>query len=282
MQVDRFHSVFSARKQNRVGFTLIELLVVIAIIAILAAILFPVFAQAREKARQASCLSNEKQLGLSVLQYTQDYDETYPTGVQQDWYAVSWPLLVQPYTKSLDVFRCPSDSEGGVPKPSPDDWQGLGLSYASNGLIRYDNGAGNWIVAGVMGNAQAWMSQADLVRTESTITKPAETIMITEKHNGDSQKVGGSGNLSKWGPGPIISGVDWWNSVAPGNLPDGSRAAAPYPNGPNGGVSDKHQGMANFLFCDGHAKSMKPASTNPQQGTQAQKDAANMWEAARQ
>src|ERR1041385_3748666 len=68
---------------NKRGFTLIELLVVIAIIAILAAILFPVFAQAREKARQTSCLSNEKQLGLAVMQYLQDYDELLPTGTAE-------------------------------------------------------------------------------------------------------------------------------------------------------------------------------------------------------
>jgi len=67
----------NARTRSRSGFTLIELLVVIAIIAILAAILFPVFAQAREKARQASCESNEKQIGLAITQYVQDYDETY-------------------------------------------------------------------------------------------------------------------------------------------------------------------------------------------------------------
>ena len=69
----------NANRSHRNAFTLIELLVVIAIIAILAAILFPVFAQAREKARSASCLSNEKQIGLGLMMYTQDYDETYPT-----------------------------------------------------------------------------------------------------------------------------------------------------------------------------------------------------------
>ncbi|MBC8134421.1 MAG: prepilin-type N-terminal cleavage/methylation domain-containing protein, partial [Fibrella sp.] len=122
-------------RQHR-GFTLIELLVVIAIIAILAAILFPVFAQAREKARQTSCLSNEKQLELALLQYAQDYDETFPTGVQKDWYAVTWPLLVQPYVKSLDVFRCPSDSAGGNPIAPPNAWMGIALSYATNGIIQ--------------------------------------------------------------------------------------------------------------------------------------------------
>jgi prepilin-type N-terminal cleavage/methylation domain-containing protein len=90
---------------SKKAFTLIELLVVIAIIAILAAILFPVFAQAREKARGISCLSNIKQDGLGVLMYTQDYDETYPIGVQNDWNN-SWPVGILPYTKNNGIFRC--------------------------------------------------------------------------------------------------------------------------------------------------------------------------------
>src|ERR1700712_1940336 len=113
------------------GFTLIELLVVIAIIAILAAILFPVFAQAREKARQSSCASNMKQMSLAVIQYAQDYDESYPTGLQSGWYAASWAYNVQPYIKSVDVFRCPSDSGSGDPiKHGTDDfsWSGPRMS----------------------------------------------------------------------------------------------------------------------------------------------------------
>ncbi|MHB8993994.1 MAG: type II secretion system protein [Armatimonadota bacterium] len=94
---------------NKRGFTLIELLVVIAIIAILAAILFPVFAKAREKARQSSCLSNVKQLGLAFLQYVEDYDETTPfctyptTGVNCRWY-----YSMQPYMKNTAILVCPS------------------------------------------------------------------------------------------------------------------------------------------------------------------------------
>jgi prepilin-type N-terminal cleavage/methylation domain-containing protein/prepilin-type processing-associated H-X9-DG protein len=99
------HSVRSARNQS--AFTLIELLVVIAIIAILAAILFPVFAQAREKARTISCLSNTKQLGLAMFMYTQDYDERFPTS-----WAKGFPgdpmFFVQPYLKNLGVLHCPS------------------------------------------------------------------------------------------------------------------------------------------------------------------------------
>src|SRR5579883_1901400 len=93
------------------AFTLIELLVVIAIIALLAAILFPVFAKAREKARQASCLSNEKQIGLGILQYVQDYNEQFPCCVEyyNTPYAgvYGWGGEIYPYVKSNAVFSCP-------------------------------------------------------------------------------------------------------------------------------------------------------------------------------
>ena len=93
---------------RRPGFTLIELLVVIAIIAVLASILFPVFARARENARRTSCLSNIKQLGLGVMQYTGDYDEKYPL-VSFPTPADTWTLSMQPYLKSQQLLRCPSD-----------------------------------------------------------------------------------------------------------------------------------------------------------------------------
>ena len=99
-------------KKRVSAFTLIELLVVIAIIAILAAILFPVFARARENARRASCQSNLKQIGLGIMQYTQDYDERLPASVANNSGDSSHSLsyYVQPYIKSTQVFRCPSDT----------------------------------------------------------------------------------------------------------------------------------------------------------------------------
>src|SRR5438093_7190091 len=107
----------TARQQRakQQGFTLIELLVVIAIIAILAAILFPVFARARENARRSSCLSNLKQIGLGIMQYTQDYDEQFPkawrgsgNGGSDATDKSKWMDMIFPYVKSEQIFNCPS------------------------------------------------------------------------------------------------------------------------------------------------------------------------------
>lgn len=127
---------------RKAGFTLIELLVVIAIIAILAAILFPAFAKARENARRSSCLSNMKQIGLGLMQYAQDYDETYPvsyyygvfdggdaTGISQ------WSGYTQPYLKSLQVFVCPTDpTKGLAPTNFTGDNQGTGVPTGQTSL----------------------------------------------------------------------------------------------------------------------------------------------------
>src|ERR1044071_2326782 len=95
---------------TRKAFTLIELLVVIAIIALLAAILFPVFARARENARRASCQSNLKEIALGIKQYIQDYDERYPLDDSADTNVVGWAYVIQPYMKSEQIFQCPSDN----------------------------------------------------------------------------------------------------------------------------------------------------------------------------
>lgn len=122
------------KMSNKRGFTLIELLVVIAIISILAAILFPVFARARESARRASCMSNLKQIGLGIMMYVQDYDETYPKNSYGSGEVLPcpaqtsascgafWPLRIYPYVKSVQVFNCPSDTV---------KWNGR---YGTNGL----------------------------------------------------------------------------------------------------------------------------------------------------
>jgi prepilin-type N-terminal cleavage/methylation domain-containing protein/prepilin-type processing-associated H-X9-DG protein len=133
---------------NKKGFTLIELLVVIAIIAILAAILFPVFAKAREKARQSSCASNLKQIGLGFLQYAQDYDETLPGqngtegsgaysyapyATSPDW--ATWIGQVKPYLKNQEILLCPS-TKGNAPNGTV---PGSMVCYSANGMTFYQS-----------------------------------------------------------------------------------------------------------------------------------------------
>ena len=150
----------------RRGFTLIELLVVIAIIAILAAILFPVFARAREKARQTTCLSNLKQIGLAVLMYAQDYDERYNLAYTATAAGTfHWPQLLEPYHRNTQLYECPSD---------PDVWVrgAYNLSYiASYALFR----PGTVPEPGTV----------SIVRM-AEITRPAELIAIAENADGQA------------------------------------------------------------------------------------------------
>lgn len=111
------------------AFTLIELLVVIAIIAILAAILFPVFARARENARRSSCQSNLKQIGLGIIQYTQDYDETMPPYQNTSIY-LPWHNRIEPYVKSVQIYKCPSNTS---PDANTVYASGFPRSYMCNG-----------------------------------------------------------------------------------------------------------------------------------------------------
>ncbi len=256
--------------QRRNAFTLIELLVVIAIIAILAAILFPVFAQAREKARGVSCISNMKQLGTACAMYTQDFDETFPIGLGDQWWQVTWVRNIQPYVKNYQVFRCPDDSTA---VDSAITWAGVRVSYGSNGIIKWDGSKNS--VYGVMGLAQpSWMGT--VTRSLGGVTRPADTVLIAEKFDQD--------NLSDWGLGTVFTGVNWWDNYGPpvhmyGEYPNGTLSAtAAFPNGPNGAVTANHTLMSNFAFCDGHVKSLRPTATNPDPNNHPE---LNMWDATR-
>ena len=282
-------TIMLSRSRGRSGFTLIELLVVIAIIAILAAILFPVFAQAREKARQSSCMSNLKQVAISLNMYTQDYDEKFPLAhVEGRWENSGWILAIAPYLKNYGVLRCTSD-----PLDPREPWEGESLSYAANSY--YTNGTNQF--KGVLGmsfdydgdgrpDPTAWVSPPNS-RSLAGVTRTAETIMVAEKYDADVfQNTGWMGNRSGLGATQMIYGMG--NFWGPGLIPDGGipgiparRNGAnprPYPEGPNGAVTAKHSEMSNFAFVDGHVKAMKPIQTNPD-GLNRPLD--NMWDATR-
>src|SRR5438093_10145432 len=174
-------------KRNR-GFTLIELLVVIAIIAILAAILFPVFAQAREKARQAACLSNAKQIGLACRMYAQDYDEVnvperlFGPGGQ----VVSFRVNLFPYVKNKQVFVCPSAGDLNT--------------FATYPWKTYDQGPGlppNHLTAGYAMNRVHFQPGPPNPSTgdnygvpDASVVNPAECILITDSFSGVGAKEG--------------------------------------------------------------------------------------------
>jgi len=248
------------------GFTLIELLVVIAIIAILAAILFPVFAKVREKARETSCASNMKQIGLAILQYTQDNDETFPLRNYTQWSGQPWDWTIQPYIKSINVFFCPDDSAAGKVTGPNNAWEGVGISYASNSLMT------TWPpkFVGIMGYAPDSGLMTVGSATMASLNKPSEDIMVAETHCDDVLKAGnGDGNTSRWG---TCAGIENWPSWSCGTATAVLQMPPQQSNGGSeddfkqgaidGTVSKKHgDKRANFLFSDGHVKSMKPYQT---------------------
>jgi len=200
------------------GFTLIELLVVIAIIAILAAILFPVFAQAREKARSIDCVSNLKQLSLANLQYSEDYDE-FNVPVFEANSGIPWWQALDPYVKSMSVYLCPDDTYSRGPGIIP-------VSYS----IAFD--WGDWGLCNNNGctNEAKWSAAGANV---AKITQPSSTILFGERWN----------SYKQWGQGWA---ADLWCN-------DGE-----YLYGQNGHMpaSIGHSGGSNYGFCDGHAKWM--------------------------
>lgn len=234
------------RKQRR-AFTLIELLVVIAIIAILAAILFPVFARARENARRTSCLSNLKQFGLAMMQYTQDYDETYPKASSGGMDAAppggaqnlggttwAWQQLLHPYHKSLQIFYCPS----GIDIP---------VSGQNRVFITYGHyGANNQLI--VSGTAPKL----------SAVTAPANTYAMMDAGTysvaptrADPTNAGTVPNF-----GSYIPGIGTLGAACP------TPAASTYQPLQSDCASGRHFEGVNMAFADGHAKWLKIAAVS--------------------
>lgn len=230
------------------AFTLIELLVVIAIIAILAAILFPVFAQAREKARQTACLSNMKQLGVALSMYATDYDgalmqTTYEDPVRN----VHWSYVLQPYVKNQQIFVCPSDPAPVTPKDSAIDLQVPRFSYINNYAVIPEH---NFIPP-----------------AEPIFGSPGSLIVLTERRDKENNgfAIGSWKGASGFVPGQPTSGS--------AGLANGSYHQATMPEaiaglaGPKDKMLltrvrwDRHNGGANYTFFDGHAKWLRIEAT---------------------
>lgn len=221
------------------GFTLIELLVVIAIIAILTAILFPVFAQGREKSRQVGCLTNLRQLSLAISMYAQDY-EGYPLYSYPSPSPERWHTILQPYVRNQRIMVCPS-------APVSYDFRNMSYGYNHQYLARSaDRGGAGWTA-------------------EAAIEFPADTLAVA-----DSAGTGGwATNSLPWAPQPQNDCDRLMNhgyTVDPPLLPAGSkwgtscRVSLPLPGYPGAGhtrIGIRHQGGANVAFCDGHAKWMR-------------------------
>lgn len=210
---------------RRDGFTLIELLVVIAIIGILAALLFPVFAAARDKAKQAACMSNVRQMALAIVMYVEDW-EAYPGHhfVCPGDLHVRWWNAIQPYQKNDDIFICPA-----VP-----DWEpGRNMAYGYN--YQY------------LGNARPAEQGGNMPVADVEIEVPAQTIAIAD--------CDGTGT-EPYEPSPSTDPTRLGNhgySLDPPLLPPtpGNDYAVP---GCPSYASIRHNGGANVAFCDGHAK----------------------------
>jgi prepilin-type N-terminal cleavage/methylation domain-containing protein/prepilin-type processing-associated H-X9-DG protein len=206
-------------RQSRNGFTLIELLVVIAVISILAAILFPVFARARENARRASCQSNLKQIGLGLQQYMDDYDEKVPYA-DDDNGGPYWKDNIYPYVKNYQIFRCPSDTSGTLPAAG-----NSASSYSANCLGRQHTAqkVSPW-------STQTWTGAwVDRLISRSQWEAPSTTILVGE-------------------------GIDFAFSLNNANTAIwGVTTAEPRAWGD---WRERHLGTMNCLYGDGHVKAI--------------------------
>ncbi len=250
---------------NRRAFTLIELLVVIAIIAILAAILFPVFAQARESARKTSCLSNVKQITLAAMMYSQDYDEVLlspalrskgqPATAQSQWYWGSnwktWPELVLPYNKSLDIYTCPNRRD------SPYYTYCINVNSSNDDYPNPPTPPGNWFDGNSNGTPKANQSPV----AQAGLTAPASTIWFYDANSSVYQS-----GLNTWtnlealaasNPGDAKSlEIDGSETIAQLFLTGGGRVD----NSTLIKEPHRHQQGMNIAWCDGHAKWLKPSA----------------------
>jgi prepilin-type N-terminal cleavage/methylation domain-containing protein/prepilin-type processing-associated H-X9-DG protein len=233
-------------RQNSKAFTLIELLVVIAIIAILAAILFPVFASAREKARQTSCLSNQKNIGLAILQYTQDYDESFPLAAWSNGF--SWDRIILPYIGQGDVrngnqgiFVCPSDAveprfPGRVKRSyaltGSWEWQGIGRPNEVHAAKLWKRDGGT------RGIPNATLAE---------VPAPAGTLMIVESHTNMNQ----------------TQENNWITNFKPAGGAPGQEAQNQrhHDLSLNKDIKPPHSGGWNYTFVDGHSKWFRPEQT---------------------
>ena len=237
------YNLKSCKKSCKSGFTLIELLVVIAIIALLAAILFPVFSRARENARRSSCQSNLKQLSLGVLQYQQDYDERYaPMLNVVGGNLLGWSQFIQPYVKSTQVFKCPSDSTTILPAS-------LATSANPSGFVTVFPTSYSY------NNLFTTASHPTYTAISTAIVRnPTETILMTD----GTSELGGNAD----GPANKARQPQEWTELASAHIlePYNSNfcfGASPAASAARGGPLARHLEMTNVAFADGHVKAMK-------------------------